>query len=120
MKRLSSHSLKFITGKKKSHLDDFFSEYTRVVNDFINLFWNEKKLPSKINSTHYKQIDSWLLGKAMKCAGNQALQIIRSKWKRNSEVNYKVYKRVYKKLIERNKINKVTNSKIKVLNYESQ
>lgn len=111
MKRLSSHSLKFITSKKKSHLDDFFGEYTRVVNEFIDLFWNEKKLPPKINSTHYHQIDSWLLGKAMKCAGNQALQIIRSTWKRNSEINYKVYKRVYKKLIEKGKINSITSQK---------
>jgi len=111
MKRISSHSLKFITGKKKSHLDDFFSEYTRVVNEFIDVFWNEKKLPSKINSTHYHQIDSWLLGKVMKCAGNQSLQIIRSTWKRNSEVNYKVYKRVYKKLMEKGKINSITSQK---------
>lgn len=97
MKRRVSCSLKNITKVKKNKLNDFFMEYHRVVNSFINLYWNSDKLPNKINSTEYKKIDSWLLGKAMKCAGNQAIKIIKSTREKNKKLIYKQYKRIFAK-----------------------
>jgi IS605 OrfB family transposase len=103
MKRTSSHIFKFATGFKQQKLEDLFVEYQRVVNEFIDLFWDETKLPSKINSGHYKQIESWLLGKAMKCAGNQAIKIIKSTRKKDKQLTYKCYKRVFSKAKQKNK-----------------
>lgn len=95
--RSSQHILNDATSFKKGKLDEFFAEYKRVVNCFIDLFWEVDNLPQKINTTHYSQIDSWLLGKAMKCAGNQALQIIKSTRKKDKQKTYSVYKRVFSK-----------------------
>lgn len=97
MIRRSSHTLKFATNFKKDKLNDFFDEYERVVNEFIKLFWNGNKLLSKANSELYSQVDSWLLGKAMKCAYAQAIKIIKSTRKKTSQLNYKKYKRLYAK-----------------------
>ncbi len=97
MIRRTTHSLKFATNFKGNKLKDFFQEYERVVNKFIDLFWTLDKLPSKINSDIYHKIDSWLLGKAMKCAGNQAIKIVKSTWKKNSQLTYKKYKKLYSK-----------------------
>lgn len=101
--RSSQHILNNATSFKKGKLDDFFVEYKRVVNCFIDLFWEADNLPPKINTTHYSQIDSWLLGKAMKCAGNQALQVIKSTRKKDKQKTYSVYKRVYSKAKKKGK-----------------
>jgi len=103
MKRTSSHIFKFATSCKKEKLGDLFVEYQRVVNEFINLLWDEDKLPSKINTTHYSKIDSWLLGKAMKCAGNQSIKIIKSTRKKDKQLTYKCYKRVFSKAKKKEK-----------------
>ncbi len=97
MIRRTTHSLKFATNFKGNKLDDFFAEYERVVNQFIDMFWTLDKLPSKINSEVYHKIDSWLLGKAMKCAGNQAIKIVKSTWKKNNQLTYKKYKKIFSK-----------------------
>jgi hypothetical protein len=101
--RPSQHILNYATSFKRGKLDEFFAEYKRVVNLFIDLYWEMDKLPPKTNSEHYHLIDSWLLGKAMKCAGNQALQNIKSRRKREKDLLDKDYKRVYRKAIERGK-----------------
>jgi len=103
MIRRTSHSLKFATDFKTNKLNDFFIEYERVVNEFIDMFWSMDKLPSKVNSEMYNKIDSWLLGKAMKCAGNQAIKIVKSTWKKNSQLTYKKYKYLYAKCKKDNK-----------------
>ena len=95
MIRRSQHTLKFATQFKKNKLNDFFVEYERVVNQFIKLHWNDDKLISKANSEIYSKVDSWLLGKAMKCAYNQAIKIIKSTRKKTSQLNYKKYKKLY-------------------------
>jgi transposase len=93
----SQVSFKEATNFKTDKLRSFFEEYQRVVNAFIDIYWLSEKLPSKINSNHYKQIDSWLLGKAMKCAGNQAMKILRSAHTNNNKRIYSKYKKVYSK-----------------------
>jgi len=40
MLRRVSHTLKFATTVKKQKLNEFFAEYTRLVNAFIELYWN--------------------------------------------------------------------------------
>lgn len=78
MIRTTEHSLKFITDYKKQKLDILFDEYQRVVNCYVNLFWNKTSWKSKASSEEYNQVDSWLMGKVMKCAYAQAIQMIKS------------------------------------------
>lgn len=93
----SQVSLKEATNFKTSKLKDLFEEYQRVVSAFIDRYWMNPKLPSKINSEMYKQIDSWLLGKTMKCAGNQAMKILRSAHTNNKKKTYTIYKKIFSK-----------------------
>lgn len=111
MIRTSKHSLKYLTHKKTNILSGFFDEYQRVVNIFIKIFWEADNIPKLINSDTYKQVDSWMLGKAMRCAGKQASEIVRSTLQANAKENYKVYKRVYSKLLKKNKQCNLTNMK---------
>lgn len=97
IKRTVQCNLNEATGFKKSKLNDFFEEYARVVNCFIDLYWNGRPYPKKANSTEYKQVSSWLLGKAMKCAANQAIKIVKSTRKKDSQKAYKQYKRIFAK-----------------------
>ena len=78
MIKRSQHTLKFITAKKRKLLDDLFVEYQRVVNEFIVLYWDEKLLPSRANAKQWRQVKTWLCGKAVKGAYKQAIQIIKS------------------------------------------
>lgn len=95
MIKRTQHSLKFITAKKRQLLDALFVEYQRVVNEFIVLYWNEKKLPSKANASQWRQVTTWLCGKAVKCAYRQAIQMIKSAQAKNKKRIYKSYQRVY-------------------------
>ena len=99
----SQVSLNEATNFKTEKLKSFFEEYQRVINAFIDLYWLNEKLPSKINSEMYKQIDSWLLGKAMKCAGNQAMKILKSAHTNNKKRIYSRYKKIYAKAKSKNK-----------------
>lgn len=103
MIRTTEHSLKFITGYKKQKLDILFEEYQRVVNEYICLFWNQTSWKSKATADEYKLVDSWLMGKAMKCAYAQAIQMIRSTKDKQKKLVYKQYKRVYSKAKRKNK-----------------
>lgn len=95
MIKRTQHSLKFITAKKRQLLDALFVEYQRVVNEFIVLYWDEKKLPSKANATQWRQVTTWLCGKAVKCAYRQAIQMIKSAQAKNKKRIYKAYQKVY-------------------------
>lgn len=103
MIKRTQHSLKFITAKKREMLDKLFVEYQRVVNEFIGLYWNEKKLASKATATQWRKVTTWLCGKAVKCAYKQAIQIIKATQARNQKRIYKAYQRVFAYAKKRNK-----------------
>ena len=103
MIRRVSHTLNNSTNFKKSKLDDFFVEYSRLVNAFINLYWSAELPKSKANSEAYSQIDSWLMGKARKCAVNQAVKIVKSTQKKDKKKTYKQYKKVFTRAKKRDK-----------------
>lgn len=111
MIKRTQHSLKFITAKKRQLLDSLFVEYQRVVNEFIVLYWDEKKLPSKANATQWRQVTTWLCGKAVKCAYRQAIQMIKSAQAKNKKRIYKSYQKVYAYAKGRNKSWTIVNQK---------
>ena len=103
IKRTVQCSLNEATDFKKGKLDAFFEEYCRVVNCFIELYWNGRPYPQKANSAEYKQVSSWLLGKAMKCAVNQAIKIVKSVKKKDAQKSYQKYKRTFFKCKKKNR-----------------
>lgn len=103
MKRRISCSLNNFTKVKQNKLDEFFTEYQKVVNCFIDLYFEQDKLPTKIGSSEYHKVSSWMLGKAMKCAGNQAIKIIKSIRDKNKNIVYKQYKKIFYKCKKLNK-----------------
>ena len=58
MKRRVSCSLNNFTKVKQRKLDEFFTEYQRVVNCFIDLYFEQDKLPFKIGSSEYHKVSS--------------------------------------------------------------
>jgi IS605 OrfB family transposase len=111
MIKRTQHSLKFITAKKRELLDSLFVEYQRVVNEFITLYWNEKKLVSKANATQWRRVTTWLCGKAVKCAYRQAVQMIKATQAKNQKRIYQAYKRVYAYAKGKNKFQALTAQK---------
>jgi transposase len=103
MIKRTQHSLKFITAKKREMLDNLFVEYQRVVNEFIGLYWNEKKLASKATATEWRKVTTWLCGKAVKCAYRQAIQIVKATQDKNKKRTYKAYQRVFAYAKKKNK-----------------
>lgn len=111
MIKRTQHSLKFITSKKRQLLDNLFIEYQRIVNEFIVLYWNEKNLPSRATATQWRQVKSWLCGKAVKCAYRQAIQMIKAAQAQNKKRIYKSYQRVYAYAKSKNKNWTIVNQK---------
>ena len=103
MIRRAEHTLKFATAEKQQKLDAFFAEYARVVNAFIKLYWNADKLFGKANAEIYGKVDSWMMGKARKCAANQAIKILKSVAKKDRQKTYLAYRKAYSKAKERNR-----------------
>lgn len=103
LKRTVQCNLNEATCFKKGKLDAFFEEYCRVVNCFIELYWNGRLYPQKANSAEYKLVSSWLLGKAMKCAVNQAIKIVKSVKKKDQQKAYQKYKKVFFKCKKKNR-----------------
>lgn len=84
-------------------LDKLFVEYQRIVNEFIGLYWNEKKLVSKATATQWRKVTTWLCGKAVKCAYRQTIQIIKATQAKNKQRIYKAYQRVFTYAKKKNK-----------------
>lgn len=96
MIRRTQHTLKFITAKKRAHLDALFLEYQTVVNEFIEMYWEVDDLPSKPNKEQWRQVTTWLCGKVVKCACRQAFQMIKTARKKNRSLIYQAYREVFK------------------------
>lgn len=103
MIKRTQHTLKFITAKKRQLLDDLFDEYQKVVNEFVGIYWHEQELPKKAAAAQWRQVPTWLCGKAVKCAYRQAIQMIKSARAKNKKLIYKSYQKVYTYAKDKNK-----------------
>lgn len=112
--------MKFITAKKRQLLDDLFDEYQRVVNEFVNIYWHEQDLPKKAAAAQWRQITTWLCGKAVKCAYRQAIQMIKSARAKNKKLIYKSYQKVYTYAKSKNKNWALVNQKWSVWSKDKQ
>ena len=115
MIRTSSHILKYSTAVKKQTLDSIFDEYSKVVNFYIQILWNKdtKTFGSFLDKEIVSLVNTWLSARLKQCAGKQALQIIKSTYKKNDDKIFKSYKKVYKYCLENNKFSNLTSVRFK-------
>ena len=79
--RSTKSSIKFATRKKQAELKTVLKEYGRVVNIFINYFWNSDSKTEKTKLL--KPIvdipkDTWLSARLRKVAAREALDMVSS------------------------------------------
>ena len=115
MIRTSSHILKYSTTVKQETLDSIFNEYSTVINSYIQILWNlqDKTYGSFLNKEIVSSVDTWLSARLKQCAGKQALQIVKAIYKQNDDKVYKLYKKVYKYCLKKNKFPSLTSLRFK-------
>ena len=112
MFRSSALTLKFATSKKLNTLDLVFDEYTRVVNLYIDALNQAKELPK---FTSFK-VETWLSARLQQCAGKQAAEIVKSTRKKDREIRFKKYKKIYKYFLNKQRQIKFIGKKFGELN----
>jgi hypothetical protein len=57
-----------------------FQEYTRVVNEFIDDFWDRAEITSKaqLTASVYHRVESWFTARMKQCAAREAFDMVRS------------------------------------------
>jgi len=70
-------TLKFVNKWKREALFSFIVEYRSVVEKFIDILWEQDKIPSLLPKEITSQIETWLSARAIQCAGKQASGIVR-------------------------------------------
>lgn len=76
IKRSSRTTLKFLTETKKETLYEVMDEYSRVVNSFIDLFWEESFERKDLTKEITNIPDSWLSARMRQCAAREALGMV--------------------------------------------
>ena len=76
--RSTKCSLKFMTQAKRLELDSVLVEYGKVVNHFIDLFWNKPVSKAELLKDIVNSSDSWLSARLKKVAAREALDMVSS------------------------------------------
>ena len=85
MIRKSTINLNYGNREKEKKLHEFITEYTRVVNFYIEFLWSKEIFSGTYLSQEYLAVESWLSARAKQCAGKQALQIVKSQRKKKKK-----------------------------------
>ena len=83
--RSSKCSLKYLTCKKSSALGEILTEYGKVVNFFIEVFWQETPSKGELLKDIVNRPDTWLTARIRKVAAREAVDMVLSAKKRNKE-----------------------------------
>lgn len=84
--RSTNLSLKFISRSKQKQLEKILTEYGRVVNSFIELFWD--KCPNKrelLKPVVDSSVSTWLSARLRKVAAREAISMVTSSRNRDGE-----------------------------------
>ena len=111
MIRSSSLTLQFSTDKKLNTLNTVFDEYTRVVNSYVDEYAQTRILPKFT----LLKVKTWLSARLQQCAGKQALEIVKSTRKKDSQIRQRRYKKVYKYFLQKNRQLKFLSKKMSEL-----
>lgn len=97
MIKSSKLSLKFSNTEKLSQLQDFYDEYQRVALLFIDLIWDETKLPALLPKEITDKVagQTWLSARAIQACGKQASGIVRGT-KKKTEKRLFIYNQMVK------------------------
>lgn len=76
MRRSAKCSLKFATQKKRDELKAVFAEYTRVVNVFIDKFWEECPRKTSLLKPLVDSVPSWFSARLRKVAAREAVDTV--------------------------------------------
>ena len=74
--RSTKCSLKFATDAKRQELERVLEEYGRVVNVFIDIFWEQPIDKSELLAAVVNRPDTWLTSRLKKVAAREALDMI--------------------------------------------
>ena len=77
MIKSTTSSIKFSNCNKLQTLHQFIDEYRNVVSKFIDLLWDQEKIPCLLPKEITSQIETWLSARMIQCAGKQASGIVR-------------------------------------------
>ena len=78
IKRSSKCTLKFANKNKLNQLQEVLVEYGKVVNFFINKFWDNPTSKAELLKPIVDLPDTWLSARARKVAAREAIDMIRS------------------------------------------
>ena len=76
IKRSTKSSTKFMTHKKRILLNTVMDEYSRLVNLFIAMFWEQSLLLKDLTKGITNIPDSWLSARMRQCAAREALGMV--------------------------------------------
>ena len=76
IKRSSKCTLKFATESKKQRLYEIMNEYSRVVNIFIDMFWENDFVAGQLTKDLYAIPASGLSARMRQCAAREALGMV--------------------------------------------
>jgi transposase len=76
--RSTKLTLKFVNKSKKQQLLLILTEYSKVVNFFIDLFWEQPISKRQLLKTVLAKADTWLCARTRKVAAREAIDMIRS------------------------------------------
>lgn len=76
--RSSKCSLDFLTASKKTELLKVMEEYSRVVNFFIDIFWQNSFKKQDLTKEVYNLPSTWLSARMKQCAAREALSMCQS------------------------------------------
>ncbi len=113
MIRTSTINLNYSTDFKKQELDLLIHEFRRVVNIFIDHHWQFPKL-SKFKDSFTP--DTWLSSRMVQLAHKTAMENIKSVRKKDRDLSYKRYKKVYKYFKKKERFSNFTNKRFGELN----
>ena len=92
MIRSTQTTTKFTNKQKLVNLSIFINEYRNVVSKFVDLLWNEDKIPTLLPKETTKQVNTWLSARMLQCAGKQASAIVRGTKKKHKARLYMIGK----------------------------
>ena len=85
--RCTKVTTKFSNSGRIKNIDLFIDEYRKVLITFVDLLWNEEKIPCLLPKIFTDKIadSSWLSARMIQCIGKQASGIVRGTKKKNEQ-----------------------------------
>ena len=96
VKRSSKTSLKFASREKRETLNEIQDEYTRVVNIFIDEFFDKELAKKDLKKEITNAPESWLSARMRQCAAREALSLCDGAKKKAKKIDAEAVKPVHR------------------------